>query len=246
MRAFTGGIAGLMFPDTDMSRLQPFGQSVPFSDLLDKGITLRDMGGPPAELGIRLVDSTLGNAKLWAVLTGEIEVGAIRPAAIDIVNDIFKNIASYNRWDKAITAAQMGKLYTNSGLLKQDDLTILDAGMLALGFPPRESKEAYDAEVYNKDVEQKIFKDAKIASQFLIKAWQYEPGSNEWKLNHGYFEYLRKLNVDGDISGNGGTTFTRTVEQLVRNHKAFNEKVWLEYQRNYGRSRQDLKREKNG
>lgn len=243
VRTFGSGLAGLIFPDTDVSRLQPAGQAFPFSDFFSStGVKAYDLLGPPGELGNRFFDAFIGSRKLHALVSGEISSGSKVNTVVEIAHDVLKSVSSYGRIDKAITAAQTGKLYSNSGILKQSNLNNLDAAMLALGFPPRESKEAYQAELALDDIQKKIFKDAKIASQFLIKSWEFPAGSEQYKRNMDYFEYIRNLNVDGDVSGNGGQEFTKAVFQLVKTHKAFTDNVALDYQRTLGRYREDLKR----
>lgn len=228
INAITSGIVGAAFPETDISRLQPFGGETLLSELYsnDGGIGLDDMLGPSGKLGSRFVEATIGSRKLWALMTGQVDFDIAPLTLADIGNDVLKTISSYNRLDKAITAWQM-KIYTDrQGRVLQEDLDSFDALMIGLGFPPRESSEAYEASIRLEDHRNKVYKDAMQASIYLKKALNAEEGSAEARKYYSYFHYLAKLNHIGDISGDGGELFSREVDKQMKNTKAYNQAVF--------------------
>lgn len=228
MTGLTRGVVGMLMPETDISRLQPFAQDTLLSDLFkeDGGIGFEEFMGPSGQLGSTFIEATLGKKKLWALMSGQVGFDLVPLALADVANDVFKSIASYNRAERAITVWQTKKLLSRSGQVLQEDLDHFDAIMVGLGFPPIESREAFEASANHKDYRKKVFKDAALAVTYLRKAIDAEEGSETARLNYSYFHTIAKLHKYGDVSGEGSDIFRQEVDKLMRNQGAYNEQVF--------------------
>ena len=224
---FKNGLMQMLLPDTDINRLKPFGQGFLLTSWFDttKGLTLGDFFGASGSLASGFYNAVAGSGKLASFIMGYQGFDTAPATLQEVAHDILKNVSSYNRMDKAITAIQTGNLYDKYGGLKQQDLNEFDAKMLALGFPPREGREAFEAISNVRAVQDLVLKDAKLGAAYLKKFMEAEEGSPEEKKNQRYFQYLRDKNPEyRDM-------FTRQVDKSLRDAKAYNQKAFEIVQR---------------
>lgn len=240
MRTLFGGLMGTIMPQTDVGRLTPFGQDFFLKAFLSDGFTLEEFLGPVGVTGNRLIDNTLGSAKMHSLITGAMDASQIVPTVGDITRDLLTTFASYNRAEKAIHSYQTGKYLSNKGQPLANNTDLLDSSMIAVGFPPLRSAEAFEAKLYLDDFKTKVNKDSKEAARYMIKAAQSGLGSAAANRDMVYFQYYRDLYVTNDHIGTGAQMFTENVWKYIKNDKAMTDEVFRQYLEYYGRVRRDL------
>ncbi len=228
LRFITAGMLGVLLPDTDISRLQVFGQGTLLSEFFDseKGIDIWHAVGASGSMVSTFYNATIGSAKLWAFMNGNIDADLIPLGLMDIANDIGKTLVGYNRIQKAIHSYQTGEFISNSGAFLQRDVDHFDAFMIGLGLPPLASSEARSAAAFLAHYEDKVRKDAAQAAIFLKRSAAAEAGSKEERYNLALFAHLRDLNGgSGDLNGDGGALFANTVDSILGRDRTLTEAV---------------------
>jgi len=228
MNGITRGLIGAMLPETDISRLQPFSSSTLLSELFDedKADVLGLMLGPVGAVGNRFYDATLGSAKLWAMIHGEIATPDVPFTLLDVAHDIMKTAASYNRYDKAVIAHQMKKYITNKGDILQEDIDEFDAAMIGLGFPPIESKEAFEAAVDLNQWQKTATKDARVVANFIKAAMGADENSSDERRNFAYAKFIIDRYKEDDPNGMMNSYLAQQIDKHLKESRAYNIQVF--------------------
>lgn len=224
MNALRGGIVQMLFPETDISRLQPLGNDIFLADIfdMDGGINIHGLAGPSGNIANRFYNATWGSYKLWSLMRGKIRFEDTPEAVLDLGTDMLKVLSSYSRAEKAVVAWQYKKLYSGSGRLLQEDLDRFDAVLLGLGFPPIESSRAFESSIDFKAYRKVVFKDAVETAVFMRKEMNAKEGSAEQKNNRAYAQHIIDKNLDDPLTADGGEMFSRELDKQLRKQGAYN------------------------
>jgi len=243
LRFMTDGIVGMLLPDTDISRLQPFGQGTLLSEFFDteKGLDIWNMLGASGSMLSRFYNATIGSAKLWAFISSDIDIDLVPLTLVDIANDVGKTLVSYNRIQKAIHAYQNLEYVSNKGDLLQRDIDTFDAAMIGLGFPPMKSSAAFESLLFLKDYKDKVRLDAKQAAVFFNRAMAAPEGSRVERMNLSYMNYIRSLHTRTNISGMGAANYAIALDAELARTNALTEEVRMRMNRVLGRDPLNLR-----
>jgi hypothetical protein len=192
----------------------------------DKADVLGLMLGPVGAVGNRFYDATLGSAKLWAMIHGEIATPDVPFTLLDVAHDIMKTVASYNRYDKAVIAHQMKKYITNKGDILQEDIDEFDAAMIGLGFPPIESKEAFEAAVDLNQWQKTATKDARVVANFIKAAMGAEENSSDERRNFAYAKFIIDRYKEDDPNGMMNSYLAQQIDKHLKESRAYNIQVF--------------------
>jgi hypothetical protein len=234
--AVTRGMWGVMLPDVDITRLQPFGGENLIQKIGDPSTTAWELAlGPTGNLmtnGMRAAD---GAKVLWKVLSGSPDLHqfdrdgkTVTPLTIvnDITGDLKNSVSSLRRGTQAYLAWATGEYMTASGFIDKD-LDGVDAAFLLLGMPSMRSREAFEVGRDLRDRKELLNDVAKVMSRHLrqgMRAKTDEEMLEHFRAAHAYATLVNQggetPNADGvevfnlAMSRMGNQTYTEA--QLIR------------------------------
>ncbi len=106
-----------------------------------------------------------------------------------------------------------------------------DATMIALGFPPLQSKEAYEASSDIKAMRSKATKDAKEMAGYWKKAFQADEGSDERTRNLAYLQTRIDVYRKSDPSGELSDMLAQQFDKYVGDTKGYNIDIFEQVQK---------------
>jgi hypothetical protein len=146
INAIKNGWVGHVFDNYDISRIQPLKDN-PISRAYkiittDKKFQLSDMG-PSMSLAGDVGTSIGGSILFRGMLDGVINIKDTPDLTAVFVKDMFSKLPGPSRLTKAWSMYAYGELRNKRGdLVDAQDYTNFDVAMQALGFPPKDSREA--------------------------------------------------------------------------------------------------------
>jgi hypothetical protein len=149
------GYVGKLFEGHDISRLQPLKNTIIHKILSDDDIPKSEFFGPTGGLIGDTWESISGAILVRGLLEGTLELEEVPETGLNMILEVVANLPNPSRLTKAWTMYAAGVEYSKSGkLLDSKEYTAFNIAMTALGFPPKDSKDAYDLVLEIKDIKE--------------------------------------------------------------------------------------------
>lgn len=223
-RMLSDGVMGQLFEDKDISRLQPGKNTligtvldILFGEEVDAGEV---MGGPSRHLVGVAWEAVGGSMLLRGLIAGTVGLKDVPVMSFEIIKDLAFGIPPGARYRKAWRMYQEGVLATSTGnFIDQATYSTWDVILTAGGFPPRLSKDVYEASLDMKEMKKAIGADAKQFADLMRSA-----ALADTKASKDHFTYkadhLAKLYNNDAVKPHIKRLWTKAAHgEMIRLHK---------------------------
>ena len=195
INAIKNGWVGHVFDNYDISRVQPLKDNIigaVFNNIVnDEKFQMSDFG-PSMSLAGDTATAIGGSLLFRGMTEGVLELKDTPDLTANIMKEMFSNLPGPSRLTKAWSMYAYGELRNKRGdLVDAQDYTNFDVAMQALGFPPKDSREASNMARDINDVRKAIQPHVKRAVQLARQFVEAETEDEKRKAAHEYSLWIQ-------------------------------------------------------